>query len=122
MSGLETIVRPFQDRQIAPAVLILDDTKIDDPIVQSIGDFGGTTFDYSYNFSGVSKNKPGDAWKETSRKSETVRITNPDDSEQFVDSKRATEINFNDTATGKNKRSYKYSYPDSVDTTKSVTG
>lgn len=110
--SLELTVRPFQDRQIAPAVLILDDTKQDDPIEQSIGGFGGKTFDFSYSFNGSSKSALGDNWKETKRKSETVRVANPDDSSQFVDTKRAKQIQFNDTATGKQKRTYNFNYPD----------
>lgn len=112
--SLEPVVRPFQDRPIAPAVLILDDMKQDEPIVQSIGSEGGTTFDFSYSFSGNAKSSGGDDWKETSRKSETVRIENPDDSDQFVQTKRAKSINFNDTKTGKSKRSYNFNYPDNT--------
>jgi hypothetical protein len=42
----------------------------------------------------------------------TVRVTNPNDSEQFVDTKRAKQVQFNDVATGKNKRVYNFNYPD----------
>lgn len=110
--SLEQTVRPFQDRNIAPGVLILDDTKVDDPVVQSIGSEGGTTFDYSYSFNGSNKSTSKDDWKETKRKSTEVKITNPDDSDQSVTTKRADRVEFNDTATGKQKRSYNFKYPD----------
>lgn len=110
--SFEPVVRPFQDRPVAPPFLILDEAKPEEAEEISYGKNGGTTFSFSYSFSGEAKSKNGDSWKETSRKSQTIRITNPDDEEQFVDSKRATEINYNDTKTGKQKRSYKFNYPD----------
>jgi hypothetical protein len=107
----EPIVRPFQDRPVSPASVILDQVTIIAPEGQSFGSEGGATFSFSYNFSGTAT-AAADEWKETKRKSETVRITNPDDSSQFVETKRAKQIQFNDTQTGKNKRVYNFNYPD----------
>lgn len=111
--SLEPVVRPFQDRLVAPAVLILPDVDKDEPKAMSIGSEGGTTFSFSYSFSGSAKSSGGDDWKETKRKTQTVRVTNPDDPDNFVDTQRATRVQFNDTRTGKAKRAYNFQYPDS---------
>lgn len=112
--GLESVIRPFQDRSVAPAVLILDDKIVEAPKLMSFGSEGGATFSFSYSFSGQAKSAGPEDWKETKRKSETVRITNPDDESQFVDTKRAKEVEFNDTQTGLSKFKFRFNYPDST--------
>lgn len=36
----------------------------------------------------------GEVWTETSRETETVRVTNPEDEEQYVDVERMTRVTF----------------------------
>mgnify|MGYP003575979699 CR=1 FL=1 len=72
---------------------------------------GGKTFDFSYSFSGQWRSS-SDNYKEVARKSETRRITNPDDPDQFVDIRRATEIRLVNENDPKLKRRYRFQYPD----------
>jgi hypothetical protein len=84
--SLERTIRPFQLPAVTPPALVLDDTKQADPVAVSLGREGGKTFDYSYSFSS-SVHSATDSYKEVSRKTETKRIENPDDSDQFVEIK-----------------------------------
>lgn len=111
--SMERIIRPFLGASFSPPFLIPQpDLEEKESEVKSFGSEGGTTFSYSYSFSGTAKSSGLDDWKETSRKSEPLRITNPDDSEQYIETERAKSIQFNDTKTGKKKRSYNFNYPD----------
>jgi hypothetical protein len=110
--SLERTIRPFQLPAVTPPALVLDDTKQSDPVAVSLGREGGKTFDYSYSFSS-SVHSASDNYKEVSRKSETRRIENPDDPDQFVDIKRATEINLVNENDPSLKRRYRFHYPDS---------
>ena len=93
---------------------MLDDTKLSDPVSVSLGREGGKTFDYSYSFSS-SVHSATDSYKEVSRKSETKRVENPDDPDQFVEIKRATELKLVNENDPKLKRKYTFHYPDSKD-------
>ena len=81
----------------------------------SLGREGGKTFDYSYSFSS-SVHSATDNYKEVSRRSETKRVENPDDPDQFVEIKRATEIKLVNENDPKLKRRYRFNYPDSANT------
>ena len=112
--SLERTIRPFQLLTVTPPALVLDDTKQSDPVAVSLGREGGKTFDYSYSFSS-SVHSATDSYKEVSRKSETKRVENPDDPDQFVEIKRATEIKLVNENDPKLKRKYSFHYPDSRD-------
>src|ERR1700750_1272539 len=90
--SLERTIRPFQLPAITPPALVLDDTKQSDPVAVSLGREGGKTFDYSYSFFS-SVHSSSESYKEISRKSETKRVENPDAPDQFVEIRRATQIN-----------------------------
>ena len=113
--SLERTVRPFQLPAVTPPALVLDETKQSDPVAVSLGQDGGKTFDYSYSFSS-SVRSATDNYKEVSRKSETRRIENPEDPEQFVEIRRATEIKLVDEEDPRQKRRYRFRYPDSSST------
>ena len=112
--SLERTIRPFQLPAVTPPALVLDDTKQSDPVAVSLGREGGKTFDYSYSFSS-SVHSASDSYKEVSRKSESKRVENPDDPDQFVEIKRATEIKLVNENDPKLKRKYTFHYPDSKD-------
>jgi hypothetical protein len=111
--SLERTIRPFQLPAVTPPALVLDDTKQADPVAVSLGREGGKRFDYSYSFSS-SVHSATDSYKEVSRKTETKRIENPDDSDQFVEIKRATEIKLVNENDPKLKRKYTFHYPDNT--------
>ncbi len=112
---LELTIRPFQSPDVTPPQVVPEGTKRDDPVNVSAGKEGGKTFDYSYSFSGTSRSS-SDNYKEISRKTEKKRIENPDDPDQFVEIKRATEIKLVNENDPKLKRRYRFHYPDSTST------
>jgi hypothetical protein len=109
---LELTIRPFQSPEVTPPRVVPEGTKRDDPVNVSMGKEGGKTFDFSYSFSGQSKSS-SDNYKEVSRRTETRRIENPDDPDQFVEIRRATEIKLVNEGDPKLKRRYRFNYPDS---------
>jgi hypothetical protein len=112
--SLERTIRPFQLPSVAPPSLVLDDTKQSDPVEVSIGREGGKIYDFSYSFSSTI-HSGNDNYKETKRKTELKRVENPDDPEQFVEIRRATELHFVNEVDTSKKRRYKFTYPDSKD-------
>ena len=80
---LELTIRPFQSPDVTPPRVVPEGTKRDEPVNVSLGKEGGKTFDFSYSFSGQSRSS-SDNYKEVARKSETRRIENPNDPDQFV--------------------------------------
>lgn len=109
--SLERTIRPFQLPAVTPPALVLDDTKQSDPVAVSLGREGGKTFDFSYSFSG-SVHSATDSYKEVSRRSETRRVENPNDPDQFVEIRRATEIRLVNENNPSLKRRYRFNYPD----------
>lgn len=112
---LELTIRPFQSQDVTPPKVVPESTRRDDPVSVSLGREGGKTFDFSYSFSGQSRSS-SDNYREVARRSETRRIENPNDPDQFVEIRRATEIRLVNENNPSLKRRYRFQYPDGTST------
>lgn len=85
MTTLEQIVRPFQRSGVSYPVRIFDPTqKAADDVVLTLGK-EGTTKTFTESLSQRITTYQDQQIKEQSRETEVKRITNPDDSAQYVD-------------------------------------
>jgi hypothetical protein len=109
--ALELLVRPFQLQEITPPTVVIGGTVLADPVTIMLEAEGGKTFDFSYSFSGETGSSKNE--KEVKRKSEKVRIKNPEDEDQYVDVKRAKEITTVNEGDPSIRRKIKFRYPDS---------
>lgn len=107
MTSLELIVRPFQTRDVTPPVKIVP-TKpvaVDAPVLL-IGSSGGQvialTAQVALEFNVDDKN----TYKEIKRDTTTRRVTNPDDSSQFVDVELINKLYLQNKVDPKNKPIY----------------
>jgi hypothetical protein len=87
---LEFVVRPSQSPAIRPGVpsQIFATPKIPQNTPITWGSAGDSIFDLKAHAS--STVQPA-SWPETSRKYDVVRVYNPDDREQFIDTEQMTE-------------------------------
>jgi hypothetical protein len=96
---LEFVVRPTQLTPIRPGVptqLLATPKIIDNPGV-TWGRSGATLFDFSAQ--DQSTVKPAN-FNETQRTTDTVRVHNPDDTSQFIDTEQMTAYQGRDPKTG----------------------
>jgi hypothetical protein len=91
----EQLVRPFQTRPFGPAIAgpgSGDGPPPPDAIVIKWEGKGGKVFDYVFNYSSTMQMPDEEEHRETKRISKKKRIENPEDSTQYVEFMRATEI------------------------------
>ncbi len=93
MTSLELIVRPFQTRAVTPPAAAVGEAQAVEPAKLAIEGSGAKTFRYSFTYSSQG-GSASSRWKEIKRTSQTVRVHNPDDPEQYVDIKRPKTITF----------------------------
>lgn len=85
MTALEQVVRPFQRAGVSYPVRIFDPTqKVVDDVVLSLGKEGATKT-FTESLSQRVTTYQDQEIKEQSRETEVKRVTNPDDSAQYVD-------------------------------------
>jgi hypothetical protein len=91
---IENIVRPFQQNNYLPARQNLVPGAAGDVLHISLGGAGGRTTSFTQDGSGevIATREVPNKFHETSRISTTVRVENPDDADQFVDFKRADQV------------------------------
>jgi hypothetical protein len=86
---LEQIVRPSQTLSLRPAsptqIFATPKIPVNNPVVW--GSSGDSIFDLHAHSSGSSNNK----WPESERTFDVVRVFNPDDHDQFIDTEVMTE-------------------------------
>jgi hypothetical protein len=87
---LEYIVRPSQSPSIRPGhpSQILAPSKIPENNPKVWGGSGDSIFDLTAH---AKQEVPKPNWPETDRKYDVVRVYNPDDHEQFIDTEQMTE-------------------------------
>ena len=109
---MELIVRPFQTRNVTPPTIVPGTASAPEPVSVTLGGSGSKTFRFSYSESAELGQAAQDSYKEIRRTSKTIKITNPDDEDQFVEFKRAEKVTLANTTDPSRKRSYKFTYPD----------
>ncbi len=95
MSGLELIIRPFLPRDVRPIPVPIANAKVTGPVSLTFGAKpGAIVFEYSQfltqNFSTAIE------YTEVSRETQTKRIKNPNDPNQYVDVESIKKITFKD--------------------------
>jgi hypothetical protein len=94
-ASFERIVRPFAAKDVTPSVpsLFPRSAPPGDAVAMSIGKGGDAqTFSYSYHYHAESGDVKGGKFKEIKRTQRTVRVENPDDSDQYVEFKRVEQV------------------------------
>lgn len=96
MSNLEQIVRPAQTKNIRPLAISISRVPSADPTaaVLTWGEAGNSIFTLQANVKQTVKN---DRNTETKRTFDVVRITNPDDETQFIDTEVMTSYQARNT-------------------------
>ena len=103
----ESTVRPFQVLGFTPATIVPEGTEAAEPVVCAFVSKGGAkTFNWSFSTSSTSPTN--DTYRELSRVNERVKVTNPNDPDQFVEVDRVKQVTlFNETDPSL-KRVYKF--------------
>lgn len=89
--GLETVVRPIENRDFRPTPKQLLEPSDDNEFILDGGDGSMLSLRHSINYSWSHT-----AETEVRRKFDVDRIHNPDDDEQFVDVERITQLRVKD--------------------------
>lgn len=106
MTSLELLIRPFQAKDVTPPKRIIGSEKPVDPVQVSLGSAGGTAFLFRA-FSVIQFNTEDNfTYREVERKTHTVRVSNPDDSAQYVDVERIESIFLRNKVNPDDKRIY----------------
>jgi hypothetical protein len=85
MTSLERIVRPFQSKDVAPPSRVLDTTVAAPDNVRITCGATGYTRTFNASYSCTTTLYVDNGAREVNRQTTTKRITNPDDSSQYVD-------------------------------------
>lgn len=95
MSSLELIIRPFLPRDVLPVKVPVANAKATGPVSLTIGAGGGAVvFKYS-KFQGVGFTTTQE-FVEVQRQTETKRVKNPQDEDQYVDVELIKKIQYKD--------------------------
>jgi hypothetical protein len=114
MTGLGTVVRGYVREDIAPkpaAVTFGTGAPLSEATI-IIGDSGGDKAFPYWLFASTSATVESDVtYKEYKRETQTKRVENPNDKEQFVDVEQINKIYLKNKADPKDKRSYELDNP-----------
>lgn len=93
MSAFEQLVRPFQLEDVTPPKRLMEAEKDVEDVIVTFGKAGsGKTFIYEIFLFTNFSSEDDRTHIEVSRKEDTKHVTNPSDSEQFVDLKVMREL------------------------------
>lgn len=109
MTAFETIVRPFQRKDVTPPTRIVGKEKAVEPVLVEFGSGGGKVLEYSFFFNPGLETIEKDTYKEVKRDTVTKRVENPDDSSQFVDVEQVKKLYTRNTVDPTLKRNYELS-------------
>lgn len=105
---VERIVRPFQDSPVTPPLIVRGGTEFAPPIaVVFAAKDGAKTFPWSLSVS-TESTVTTEKYRETSRKSDRVKIRNPDDPNQFVEVDRVRQMKLASESDPKLTRQYSF--------------
>lgn len=106
--GLELVVRPFVGRSIAPERVPTPQQKPQENVQVRVACSGSKPMLYSWWTVAEFKVVDG-SHSEIARKTEVVRVRNPEDPEQYVDIERVRELTMRDDNDYRSKTRYNYS-------------
>lgn len=106
MNSLELLVRPFQARTVTPPKRVTVGEKAVDPVNVSIGAEGGMALAFSAFTVIEFKTEDSFTYQETERRTSIKRITNPDDSSQYVDVERIEQVSLRNKINPDDRRIY----------------
>jgi hypothetical protein len=110
-AAIELIVRPFQTKSVTPPTVVTGAAGAESPVTVTIGGTGVKTFSWSFTESVQGSEAKSGKFKEIKRTEEKIKITNPDDEDQFVEMQRIKDLMLANEKTPDDKRKYTFKYP-----------